>query len=159
MATGHLACARPSLHKGLKITGERRPKPDFHELPTQRRRETSLQISIELVINTPGMQEKTGGRFKLDEGIGTGGVAHIILFEKIRSAWEPVSLRTISWVSQRPHHRAWPGVQGPCGLCLPLLAPPRYARVGTEVLFKVLAKRTTRKGYSSLPATRESPAT
>lgn len=105
------------------------------------------------------MPGNSGGRFKLDEGIGTGGVAHIILFEKIRSAWEPVSLRTISWVSQHPHHRAWPGTQGPCGLCLPLLAPSRHACVGTEVLFKVLAERTIRKGHGSLPATCESPAT
>lgn len=105
------------------------------------------------------MPGNSGGRFKLDEGIGMGGVAHIILFETIRSAWEPVSLWTISWVSQRPHRRAWPGTQGPCGLCLPLLAPSRLACMGTEVLFKVLAERTTRKGHGSLPATRESPAT
>ena len=97
------------------------------------------------------MQENSGGQFKLDEGTRTGAVAHTILPEKTRSAWEPVSLQIISCVSWRPHCRAWPSVQGPCGSCLPLLAPPRYARVGTGVLFKVLAGRTTERDTAPFP--------
>lgn len=51
-----------ALHEGLKIMGERRPRPDFHEFPTQGRRETSLQISIELVINTPLEGQRNAGK-------------------------------------------------------------------------------------------------
>lgn len=51
--------------KGLKTQEQRGPEPDFHELPTQRRGETSIQISIELVINTPrNMQSNKGKQWR-----------------------------------------------------------------------------------------------
>lgn len=146
----------------LKIQGEGRPEHVFHELLTQWRKGTSTHISIKLVVNTlrqrqsnVGTQRRPspagGGNRERLRGRGAGGPQKLCL-KGGRSGQAKMSLLPPP-TSPSAHTGTWPGTWTRFGLCLQLLAPPRYACVGVGLLFKVLTGRVTRKGHGPLPAT------
>lgn len=63
---------------GLKIQRERSPDNVFHDLLTQWRRETSIHISIKLVVNTLRQRQSNMGKQRRLSPAGRGGTRNAL---------------------------------------------------------------------------------